>query len=56
MQHPQLEANNNVMEALCALDPETHDFDVKPLLDLSKADLVEAEFSVACQFLPLWLQ
>ncbi|KAK6323435.1 hypothetical protein J4Q44_G00057740 [Coregonus suidteri] len=42
--------NSQLMEALCALDLESVK-KVKPLLDLSKTDLVEAEFSVARQFL-----
>lgn len=43
------------MEGLRALDRESHTFldvkKVKPLLDLRKSNLVEADFSVACQFL-----
>lgn len=60
VQHQNDSANGNsqLVEAVCALEPESHyilhlfiyDFlDVKkwkPLLDLSKTDLVEAEFSV----------
>ena len=46
---------SQLVESLCALDPESHDLidvkRVKPLLDLSKTNLVEAEFSVARQFL-----
>ena len=48
-------ATANWWRPYCALDPESHDFlhvkKVKPLLDLSNADFVKAEFSVACQFL-----
>lgn len=47
------EHNSQMVEALCAFDLESHDFldgkKVKPLLELSKTDLVEAEFSVARQ-------
>lgn len=57
--------NSQLVEALCALDPESHYFldvkKMKALLDLCKKDLVEAEFNVARKFLQtdnhlLWLQ
>ena len=49
------ERNSQLVEALCDLDLERHDFldvkKVKPLLDQSKTNLVETEFSVSLQFL-----
>ncbi|KAI9517834.1 hypothetical protein NQZ68_001003 [Dissostichus eleginoides] len=49
------ERNSQLVEALCALDPENpHFLDVQkvtPLLELTKTTLVESEFAVARNFL-----
>ncbi|MGH0161481.1 UNVERIFIED_CONTAM: hypothetical protein FKN15_047137 [Acipenser sinensis] len=49
------ERNSQLVETLCALHPESETFmdveKVKPLLDLISGDFVEAEFTVARQFL-----
>ncbi|KAI9535257.1 hypothetical protein NQZ68_002811 [Dissostichus eleginoides] len=49
------ERNSQLVEALCALDPENpHFLDVQkvtPLLELTKTTLVESKFAVARNFL-----
>ncbi|KAI9546575.1 hypothetical protein NQZ68_025737 [Dissostichus eleginoides] len=49
------ERNSQLVEALCALDPENPHFldmqKVTPLLELTKTTLVESEFAVARNFL-----
>uniref|UniRef100_A0A3B1J476 DUF4371 domain-containing protein n=1 Tax=Astyanax mexicanus TaxID=7994 RepID=A0A3B1J476_ASTMX len=49
------ERNSQLMDGLSALDPGSPNFmdvgKVKPLLDLTKTDMVEAQFAVANQFL-----
>ncbi|KAL1250548.1 hypothetical protein QQF64_018344 [Cirrhinus molitorella] len=49
------ERNTQLVKALCVLDPRSSDFldstTVKPLLDLTKTELVDAEFTFARQFL-----
>jgi len=47
--------NSQLVKALCALDPGSNDFldssMVKPLLDLTKTEILDAEFTVARQFI-----
>ncbi|CAM4649961.1 unnamed protein product [Leuciscus chuanchicus] len=49
------ERNSQLVKALCTLDPGSNDFldssTVKPLLDLTKTEIVDAEFTVARQFI-----